>query len=370
MNILKLAVIGAGHLGRFHAQKMRQVPGVELVAVADPVEANRVQVAVECQTRSVADYRELLGQIDAAVLAAPTRFHHAIGKDLLERGIHLLVEKPIASTLEQAEDLVRLARRERVVLQVGHVERFNPAMVAVLPHLREPKYIEAARVGGFSGRSTDIGVVLDLMIHDLDLVLTLVRSPVKQVEALGVSVLGQHEDVANARLVFENGCVATLSASRVSYQASRTMQVWTPSAFAAIDFATRAATLVRAGETVQGRELKVEKLPPEGLLAVKEQLFTTHLRKEQFQSEPIDAITAELVDFTDSIRQGRSPRVSGEQARDALAVAEWILQKIDAHQWDGQAAGRLGPQALPRPGVIPAPHFDRTAAEIPLREAG
>jgi predicted dehydrogenase len=370
MKVLKLAVIGAGHLGRFHAQKMRQLPGVELVAVADPVEASRKQLAAECQTQDVADYRQLIGRIDAAILAAPTRFHHAIGVDLLQNGVHLLVEKPIASTLEQAEELVRVARRQQRVLQVGHVERFNPALAQVLPHLRDPKYIEATRAGGFSGRSTDIGVVLDLMIHDLDLVLALVRSPVKQVEALGVSILGQHEDVAHARLVFDNGCVATLNASRVSYQAARSMQVWTASSFAALDFATRKATLVRPGETVQAGGMQVESLPPTELAAIKEQLFSVHLPRQQFEAEPVDAITAELVDFVDSIRQGRTPRVSGEQARDALAVAERILAKIDAHQWDGHLGGRIGPHALPRPGVIPAPHFDRTAAEIPLREAG
>jgi predicted dehydrogenase len=370
MKTLKLAVVGAGHLGRFHAQKLAQMPGVELVAVADPVEANRNRVAAECQTQAVADYRELVGQIDAAVLAAPTRLHHAIGMELLERGVHLLAEKPIASTLEQADDLVRVARRQRVVLQVGHVERFNPALTAVLPHLREPKYIEAVRAGGFTGRSTDIGVVLDLMIHDLDLVLSLVRSPVRQVEALGISVLGQHEDAASARIVFENGCVATLNASRVSYQASRTMQVWTSGGFAALDFSTRTATLVQPAEALQSRCLQVDTLPAEGLTEVKEQLFTTLLPRQQFQPEPVDAITAELIDFTDSIRQGRAPRVSGEQARDALALAEQILHEIDAHQWDGHAAGRIGPHAVPRPSVIPAPHFDRAAAEIPLREAG
>jgi predicted dehydrogenase len=351
---------------------LRNVPGVELVAVADPVEAQRNQVAAETGAKAFENYRELIGQIDAAVIAAPTRLHHALGMDLLNHGIHLLIEKPLASTLAEADELVRIARQQRLVLQVGHVERFNPALASLLPHLREPKYIEAARVGAFSGRSTDIGVVLDLMIHDIDLVLSLVRAPLVRTEALGAAVLGQHEDVANARLLFANGCVASLSASRVSYQAARTMQIWTPNSFAAIDFSTRAATLVRAGESILSRSLQVEDLSFEERARLKEELFESYLSKQQFQPEPIDAITAELVDFADSIRQGRAPRVSGEQARDAIAVAEQILRQIELHQWDGDAAGRVGPHALPRPAVIPAPHFDRLNATPPVtrREAG
>jgi len=213
---LRLAVIGAGRLGGFHAQKAAANPDVELVAVVDPVPAARNRVAAECHTRALADYRGLVGAIDAAIVAAPTRLHHRIGMDLAGEGVHLLVEKPLCSRLAEAEELVERAEKQGVVLQVGHVERFNPAFAAAAPYLVEPKYIEAVRASGFTFRSTDVGVVLDLMIHDIDLVLSLVGSPVQRVEAMGVSVLGGHEDAANARIQFASGCVATLSASRVS----------------------------------------------------------------------------------------------------------------------------------------------------------
>ncbi len=226
MNRLRVAVIGAGRLGGFHAQKLAQLPEVELVGVADPVESQRSRVAAECRTAAFADYRELCGRIDAAVVAVPTRLHHALGKELLRRGIHVLMEKPLTPTAAEADELVALARRQRLVLQVGHVERFNPALAAASPHLRSPHYLEAVRASGFTFRSTDVGVVLDLMIHDLDVVLSLVRSELRRVDAMGISVLGGHEDVANARLEFANGCVAALSASRVSYEPVRHMQIW------------------------------------------------------------------------------------------------------------------------------------------------
>jgi predicted dehydrogenase len=370
MKPLRLAIIGVGHLGRIHARIAGTVPGIELVGVADPVQPNREAVAAECGVPAVADYRELAGRIDAAVIAAPTRLHHAVGMDLLEAGVHLLIEKPLASNVAQADDLVRAARRNSLVLQVGHVERFNPALSAVLPHLREARYIEASRLGAFTGRSTDIGVVLDLMIHDIDLVLWLVRSPLVHVDALGIAVLGEHEDAANARLVFENGCVATLNASRISYQPARQMHVWTPTGFASIDFGSRKVSLVRPAQDVLQRRFNADALPPSERLKIKDELFVSHLVKEDLQAEPVDAITAEQTDFAESIRAGRAPRVSGEQARDALAVAEEVLARIAAHRWDGHVAGRIGPHALPAPSTIPAPHFLTQPAAALQREAG
>lgn len=367
---LRLAVIGAGHLGRIHTRIARSIPEIELVAVADPVEASREAIAKEYGVRGLGDYRELLGQIDAAVVATPTRFHHAVGMELLEAGIHLLIEKPLATTLPECDGLVRTARRKGVVLQVGHVERFNPAISAALPHLRDARYIEASRLSGFSGRSTDIGVVLDLMIHDIDLVLWLVRSPLVHVDALGIAVLGRHEDAANARLVFENGCVATLNASRISYQAARQMHVWTPTGFASLDFGTRKVSLVRPSAEIVKGGFDAESLPPQERLKIKDQLFVSHLVKEDLQPDPIDAITAEQHDFLESIQSGRAPRVTGEQAREAISVAEQILASMADHRWDGQKNGRIGPHAMPLPSVVPAPHFVAQPA-VPLRrEAG
>jgi predicted dehydrogenase len=369
---LRIAVIGAGRLGGFHAEKILGLPHVELVGVVDPMPGNRNRVAAECNTEALADYRPLLGRIDAAVIAAPTVNHHRLAMELLEAGVHLLVEKPLCTTTAEAEELVQTARARKLVLQVGHVERFNPAFTAAASHLRNPKYIEAVRASGYTFRSMDVGVVLDLMIHDIDLVLSMVRSRVRRVEALGLSVLGGHEDVANARLEFECGCVATLSASRVSYEPLRHMQAWSPRAFAAIDFGTRTLTLVRPSESILRRQFHADRLTPEQIEYYKTHLVEEHLPREQKRFDAVDALALELQDFVEAIRAGRQPRVTGEAGRDALAVAEQILARIDAHAWDDSDNGPVGPLAQPRPRVIPAPHFDLSASSLPSvqREAG
>ena len=365
MKKLRMAVIGAGRLGGFHAQKLAKRDDVELLAVVDPLPANRKRVADECRTQALADCTELVEQLDAAVIAAPTSLHFAIAKDLLDAGVHLLVEKPLCTTYAEADELAAAARRRGVVLQVGHVERFNPAFNAAAPQLTDPKYIEAVRATGVTLRSTDVGVVLDLMIHDIDLVLSLVRSPLRKVDALGVSVLGGHEDVANARLEFESGCVATLSASRVSYEPMRRMQVWNASSFASIDFAARAATLVRPSETLLRRRFRLDGLTADQIEDQREKFAEKHLPQERLQFDAVDALALELDDFAASIRAKREPRVNGEAGRDALEVAEQILARIHAHCWDASLDGPAGPLAVPRRHVIPAPHFDLSASLTP-----
>jgi predicted dehydrogenase len=369
---LRLAVVGAGRLGGFHARKLAARKEVELLAVVDPLPAARRRVAAECSTRPLPDYASLLEKLDAAVIAAPTRLHHKLALDFLRRGIHLLVEKPLASTLAEADELVETARRHGAVLQVGHIERFNPAFTAAASHTGEPKYVEAVRAGGFTFRSTDVGVVFDLMIHDLDLVLSMIRSPVQKVEALGLSVFGGHEDVANARLEFECGCVATLSASRVSYQPVRRMHLWSSSAFAAVDFADCTATLVRPSQALLNRRLDVDLLSPEQVEHYKEHLFEELLPRAEVKFEPVDALELEQEDFLESIRTPRRPRVPGEAGRNAVAVAEQILGRIHTHAWDDTPDGPVGPLLAPRHGIIPAPHFDLAAAELPKlrKEAG
>ena len=343
MRRLRVAVVGAGRLGGFHAQKLAACEQVELLAVVDPIPAARNRVAAECNTQALADCDPLLGRLDAAVIAAPTRWHHRLSLDLLRRGIHLLVEKPLCATLAEAEELVDVARRRGVVLQVGHVERFNPAYGAAVAHTANPRYVEAVRASGFTFRSTDVGVVLDLMIHDLDLILALVRSRVRRVDALGLSVMGGHEDVANARLEFENGCVATLSASRVSYQAVRRMHVWSRDAFAAIDFASRTTTLVRPSNTLLDRQLDVDRLSPAEAEHYRQHLFEELLPRTQQEFEAVDALALEQADFVDSIQTLRRPRVPGEAGRDAIALAEQILARIHTHAWDESADGLVGP---------------------------
>ncbi len=216
MNRIRMAVVGVGHLGKEHARILSTFPDVELVGVAD-VNWNQARaVAERCQTRAFGDHEDLFDEVDAVSIAAPTLYHHAIARSFLKRDLAVLVEKPITTTLAQADELVEIADRQGVPFQVGHIERFNPAFEELTRRPLNPKLIECERHGPFTGRSTDIGVVLDLMIHDLDLILSLVRSPVTDVYALGAQAFGGHEDIVNARLTFANGCMDSVTASRIS----------------------------------------------------------------------------------------------------------------------------------------------------------
>jgi predicted dehydrogenase len=352
VNPLRLAVIGAGHLGRIHARIAAGLDEIDLVAVADPVEANRTSVAQEAGTRAVADYRELIGEIEAAVVATPTTYHHAIGLELLGAGIPLLIEKPIALTSAHANELVAAARQKGLTLQVGHVERFNPALTAVAADVRDPKYIEATRTSGYTFRSTDIGVVLDIMIHDLDVILALAKSNVVDVQALGISVLGGHEDMATARLTFASGCVAQISASRVSFQQRRTMQIFTSRGSASINFATNEATVVKPSDEVLRREFRADQLSTDERLYWKEHVFDQLLIQTSRDTTPVNAIQEEQRDFVAAVRTGRAPQVDGAAGRDVVAVAEMILERIEEHAWDGTAAGRHGAFAMPALPII------------------
>ena len=370
MEKLRMAVIGAGRMGGFHAQKLAAFPDVELVAVCDPDADAARRVGAACRAQALRHYGELPEQIDAAVVATPSRLHHPIAAELLSRGIHVLVEKPMCVCRAEADDLAALARQQGVVLQTGHVERFNPAFVAAAPHVPAPKYIEAVRTSPFTFRSTDVGVVLDLMIHDLDLVLGLVRSPVRRVDALGLSVLGGHEDAANARIEFESGCVATLSASRVAYETQRRMQVWSRQGFAAVDFAARKTTLVRPSEAILRQRFCADRLSPPEVERCKQHLFDDHLPIERLEFEPVDALLLELRQFIDAVR---SPALSEAalSGRDAVALAESVLERIAQHAWDDAVDGAVGPLARPAAPLIRAPHFaPPPPATLERRKAG
>jgi len=368
-DLLRVAVIGAGHLGRIHTRIAAGLEEIELVAVADPIEPSRRQVAQEAHTRAAADFRELIGEIDAAIVATPTATHHAIGMELLTGGVPLLVEKPLAATAAEANELVALARRQGLVLQVGHVERFSPALACVAADVRDPKYIEATRTSGYTFRSTDIGVVLDVMIHDLDIALALARSPVEDVQALGISVFGGHEDLATARLTFASGCVAQLSASRVSFQQQRTMSIFTARACASINFATQEAAVVRPREDLLRRELRVDRLSSAERGYWKEHLFDELLVRTRHEPPAVNAIQEEQRDFVAAIRTGKAPRVDGAAGCDAVAVAEMILQRIDEHAWDGTPTGRHGSFAMPALPIIAGKTLGALAPES-RRRAG
>jgi len=353
---LRLAVVGTGHLGRIHARLAAGLENIQLVAVVDPVAAAREQVAIDTGAKPLADYRELFGTVDAAVIATPTTYHSQVATDLLHGGLHLLVEKPITSTLAEADKLVALAKKQQLVLQVGHVERFNPALISVREKIYDPKYIEAHRSSGYTFRSTDVGVVMDLMIHDIDVVLNLVQSSLTRVEAVGFSVLGDHEDMVNARLHFASGCVANLTASRVSYVAQRTMQVFTGECCATLDFATRRASIVEPTQEVFDREFKVETLSDEQKNHLREHLFSDLLVRQDVPAVENNAIEQELLDFATAIQTSASPQVTGRDGRDAIAVAEKVLEQVAAHQWDGAIGTRQGALAMPlTPTVLSEP---------------
>ena len=347
MSRLKLAVVGTGHLGRIHARLASAIDQIELVAVVDTNQAAAQQVADETGALALSDCRDLFGRVDAAVIATPTRSHCTIAQDLMQGGLHLLVEKPLAASLPEAEQMVALAQRQQLVLQVGHVERFNPALTSLDGKLQEPKFIEARRCSGYTFRSTDIGVVYDLMIHDIDVVLSLVQSPLVHVDALGISVLGDQEDMVNARLTFASGCIANLTASRVSYAAERCMQVITPLCSAAIDFATRKSSIVEPQAAILDREFEVDTLSQSQKDHLRENLFTELLCKRDLPALEVNAIEQEQINFCHAIRSGELPKVSGAEGRDAVAVAEQILEQVAVHAWDGELGTRSGALAAP-----------------------
>lgn len=299
---MKLAVIGVGHLGKHHARLYSEMPGVELAAVVDIQPARAAEVAEAHHTTALSDYHELFGKVDAVSLAVPTTDHARIGADLLEHGIDILVEKPIASTLDEARLLIDAAARHGRILQTGHVERFNPVVTAAIEVATTPQFFEIHRLAAFTPRSLDIDVVLDLMIHDLDIVLHLVRSPVAEVRAVGIAVLSRKADIANARVEFENGCVANLTASRVSFEKIRKLRFFQPHDYISVDYATQTGTMVslRMGRVI---EKKLE--PPNG--------------------EPLKL---ELEAFVKSVQERSKPVVSGEDGLRALELAISINEEI------------------------------------------
>jgi predicted dehydrogenase len=253
---------------------------------------------------------------------------------------------------------------------VGHIERFNPAWLQLQAEAIEPKYVRAERLGPYTFRSTDIGVVFDLMIHDLDLILDVVRSPLRRVEAIGVSVFGRHEDIVNARLGFENGCVADVTASRVSFSASRQMQLWSAAGFAGLDFAQKRVTLVRGSEALRRLgTIDAAALPPDELAVLREQVFETYLERADLTPTGEEPLAAELAEFLTCCTTDARPRVGGSEACDAIALAGAVLDSLAVHQWDGHPAGPVGPFCLLPGEGIPAPHWQRESAHRPVPTA-
>ncbi len=346
---LKVGLAGVGHLGKAHARILSQLPGVELVGIADPMIDQARAVAAERNCRAFESHKPLLDMVEAMVVVTPTRFHHAVAAEALDHGLPVFVEKPLASTSTEAAELEEAARRRGLPLQVGHIERFNPAYEALRRRLFRPRYIRAERSGPFTGRSLDIGAVLDLMIHDIDLVLDQARgAEVVRVEAMGNSILGGHEDLAQARLVMGDGLVADLTACRCQPTAVRQMNMWGAEGFATLDFASKTLRFVEASEEILQKRIKAPEMAPAAVAELKETIFQKHLVPgETACPGPHDALTSELIDFVAAIRQQRAPRVDGRAGRRAIQVAEKILEAMKQHAWTGHPEGPKGPHQVP-----------------------
>ncbi len=298
---LKVGVIGVGYLGRFHAQKYAGLPETELMGVADLNRERAETVARELNTRAYQDYRELLPLVSALSVAVPTSAHFAVVRDALMAGCQVLVEKPLTVTVAEADDLVALARERGRILMVGHLERFNSAMEELKRRVSRPRFIESHRLGFFKERGTDVDVVLDLMIHDLDHVLNLVPSEVREIRAAGISVLTDQVDLANARLEFADGCIANLTASRMSFKSMRKFRLFQSDAYLAVDFENRELTAAFRKEGALG--------PLPGVA----------LETKRYPQE--DILLKEIVAFGEAVRNGKEPPISGQAGRAALALA-------------------------------------------------
>ncbi len=306
---LRVAVVGVGHLGRHHARILAELPDVELVAVVDTNRARADEIAAGVGAKALYDARELVGAVDAVTIAVPTAWHLDIARPMLLAGVHALVEKPMAHSLDEADEMIDAARSGGALLAIGHTERFNPAVEAARPLLVDPRFIEVHRLGAFPERSLDIDVVFDLMIHDLDVVLSLVTAPVESIEAVGVPVLTDRVDIANVRIRFRNGCIANLTASRISRDRVRKIRFFQPRAYVSIDYAAQKVEVWRLQKgdgpapRIDGGDLPVT------------------------NDEPLKR---ELADFVDAIRNKRAPVVDGAQGRRALEVAQQIVDRMAA----------------------------------------
>jgi predicted dehydrogenase len=359
MKRIRLAIVGAGHLGRIHARLARSLSEIELVAVVDPLEANRGSVAAENHCAALESHRQLLGMVDAAVIAAPTRHHHEVSLDLLRSGIHLLVEKPITLCAADADELIAAAEQSQCVLQVGHVERFNPAFLAARHACGRPRLIEAVRAAPYTFRSTDVSVVLDLMIHDIDLALSLTGSEVQRIDAVGGKVIGPNEDWAQARLQFASGAVASLFASRVQANVQRTMHVVAERGLAWLDFHAKTARVLQAAG-------ELEKLDGHRLSAAERAALQSRLPEllpvRELPVPENNAILEELREFAAAVGHARPVSASGVVGRDAVAVAERVLAAIAA-----QHESVAPPVVLP---FLPKRHHRWMPTSLPARRAG
>ncbi|HID70208.1 MAG TPA: Gfo/Idh/MocA family oxidoreductase [Desulfobacterales bacterium] len=311
---MKVGVIGVGYLGKYHAQKYSGMKDVELVGVADVDPLIAEAVASENNCRAFSNYHELLQLVDAVSVVVPTTYHHKVALDCIDAGVDMLMEKPITTTVEEADEIIDKAERKKLIMQVGHLERFNPAVEAMVPSLTVPVFIESQRISTFKNRGVDVDVVLDLMIHDIDIILNIIKSPLETIHTVGAPVVTDYTDIANARLIFENGATANVTVSRIARTNTRRMRIFQPGSMINVDFANR-------------------------------KVMTIHLKKGEFQTNGMpkqdvlvrsfpegDALNSEILHFVENVRNRTSPLVSGNEGRRALNVALQVIRQIKNHQ--------------------------------------
>ena len=336
--VLRVGVAGVGAIGRNHARVMAELAkasggSLQFTAIFDTDHARAQELAAAHKTKAVSSLDEFAALVDAATVAVPTVFHREIAGPLLEKGKHVLVEKPITESLAEAQALIELARKQNVILQVGHIERFNPVMRNIEEQMNNPRFIEATRLSPYPGRSLDVGVVLDVMIHDLEIVLHLVRSPWVSVDAVGVPILSKREDIANVRVRFENGCVANITASRISQEKLRKIRVFQNDAYLSLDYQKQEGYILRLAQSGEKESSMLGKLF--GLAT--DATIVTEFAGQKIVREPVavekdEPLKLELAAFVECARQGKRPVVSGQEATEALRLALEITEQIEKSQ--------------------------------------
>ena len=329
MEKLKVAVVGTGHLGKEHARIYSEMSDVSLVGVVDTDKDAGEAVAGRCKTRYYSSIKEILNKVDVASVVVPTKSHYKITKELLNNGIHALVEKPMTGTVSEAEDLIMLSKKSSTILQPGYIERFNPALEAIKKLDVSLKFIECHRLSPFTFRSADIGVVLDLMIHDIDIILYLSKSKVKKIDAVGVNVIADKEDIANARIQFENGCVANITASRVSFEPMRRIRLFSENSYISLDYQKQEALIYKKSPKLTLKSIDVENKGVSNITDLKNFSFGDMLKIERIKMNNQEPLKKELESFIDCVKNGKEPVVSGEEGIQAIKIADVIREEIN-----------------------------------------
>lgn len=329
MHRLKVAVVGVGHLGKEHARVYAEMPGVELFGVVDIQRKQAEKVAQQYNTGYFLNYKDIIDKVHAVSIAVPTKSHYAIAKDFLQHGVHVMIEKPMTGTVLEARELIDISKVKGLVLQAGYIERFNPAIAAIKRLSVNPKFIECHRLSPFTFRSADIGVVLDLMIHDIDILLYITNSKVKKFDAVGVNVISDKEDIANVRIQFQNGCVANVTASRVSITPMRKIRLFSEDSYISIDYQKKDALIYKKSPELTLKSLNISDTNVSTIADLKSYVFGDLLKIEHIKMDDYEPLKKELESFVDCIVNHKEPVVSGEEGLRAIEVANDILREIE-----------------------------------------